>query len=140
MNTIGKAQRGFTLVELMIVVAIIAILAAIALQGYTAYVVRSQVVAGLSDIRGGKAGMEVALNDGHATDVDAAYIGLAAATSRCSSVTAELSEAGVGAIVCTLSGNDEIANADIKLLRASSGFWTCDASAVPSSYRPEGCH
>jgi type IV pilus assembly protein PilA len=48
-----KKQQGFTLIELMIVVAIIAILAAIALPAYQNYVAKSQSTSGLADIRGG---------------------------------------------------------------------------------------
>jgi type IV pilus assembly protein PilA len=49
-----KMQRGFTLIELMIVVAIIAILAAIAISQYQDYVIRSQVAEGSSLVDGMK--------------------------------------------------------------------------------------
>lgn len=132
------AKQGFTLIELMIVVAIIAILAAIALPLYQDYVSRAQVTAGLADISGGKTMFEAQVIANNSTTFDTADIGLQPSTARCD-VTMDPSPTA-GFIRCTLKGNPMIAAKTVEITRNGSGEWTCHVDAgIAEKYRPDGC-
>ncbi len=75
-----NVQKGFTLIELMIVVAIIGILAAIALPAYQDYTKRSHVSEGLSLAGAAKLGVTEFFADRGALPTSNADVGLAAAT------------------------------------------------------------
>ena len=136
-----KMQQGFTLIELMIVVAIIAILAAIALPAYQNYVAKSQATAGLADIRGGITAFEEGIQSGARTDdVDNEAIGLAEETPRCTiEVDGEWSAASGQTITCTLKGNPNVANQDIILTRDTTGQWNCTTEIENENHRPNNC-
>ncbi len=133
-----KKQQGFTLIELMIVVAIIAILAAIALPMYQDYVAKSQVTAGLAEVTPGKTQFEVAINEGKsAADVaDAAAIGLKI-SDRCTAVDVDFK--ADGSIACTLGGSPKVKDETITLTRDTDGTWTCATSITEKKYIPSGC-
>ncbi len=133
-----KKQQGFTLIELMIVVAIIAILAAIALPMYQDYVAKSQTAAGLSEVTGGKTAAEVLLNEGK-DFANAADIGLKTST-RCTALTAAgTASTGAATIECTLAGNSQVATKKVTLKRAAAdGTWSCE-TGVAKKYSPTGC-
>ena len=64
MKNIQKKQQGFTLIELMIVVAIIGILAATAIPAYQDYTIRAKVVEGINIASGLKVGVSESFQDG----------------------------------------------------------------------------
>jgi len=139
-----RVQQGFTLIELMIVVALIGILAAIALPAYQNYVARAQVTAGLADIRGGVTAVEEIMNRGSGT-VDNAAAGLTATTTRCNPITVTGDPvAGTATLECNLVGNARIAGADVTLTRnTTTGAYECTIRNRPTNWNdqflPVGC-
>ena len=134
-------QKGFTLIELMIVVAIIAILAAIALPAYQDYIARSQITTGLADIRGGVTAFEERINRGTPTGALAGPgdIGLQVSTPRCAiTVSGDIEDTDGQTIECTVKGNPRVVNDVVTLTRASSGAWEC-TSDTDAKYLPTGC-
>ncbi|MBS3895227.1 pilin [Silanimonas sp.] len=140
-----KVQKGFTLIELMIVVAIIAILAAIAIPAYQNYVARAQVTAGLADIRGGVTAVEEAINRGEAVTIDAALAGLRTSTARCGSISVTGSvTTGAATLSCVLLGNPRVAGATVNLIRdTATGAFNCTVTTRPAQWNdqflPTGC-
>jgi type IV pilus assembly protein PilA len=136
-----RLSAGFTLVELMIVVAIIAILAAVALPLYQTYVARSQTTAALAEIDPGRTAYETLVNQG--TTEGGVYanvdnLGLSSPTSRCSSIIAQTPVGGAGSIKCVLQGSTAIQNQYIELDRNTSGQWSCSSNVDPR-YLPASC-
>ncbi|GAA4794260.1 pilin [Lysobacter hankyongensis] len=138
-----KKQQGFTLIELMIVVAIIAILAAIALPAYQNYVAKSQATSGLADIRGGVTAFEEGIQSGERGAVAAtnADVGLSATTPRCSAITVagNWNAANGQSIQCTLIGNPSINGQTVTLTRDAQGQWPCTTSIANVNHQPNGC-
>lgn len=136
----NKIQKGFTLIELMIVVAIVAILAAIALPAYQDYVVRSRVAEALSLVSAAKT--TVAENAASGRPFASGYTP-PAATANVASVV--IGATGIiTATTTTQAGNGTIIFTPNPALVAGTPptdriTWTCTGGTLQAKYRPAEC-
>lgn len=144
-----RTQQGFTLIELMIVVAIIGILAAIAIPQYQNYVARSQVAEAPTLIDGAKTTIESYIAQNGSFPSNLSSLGVRVSGKYVASLAASNTDSsGAGYVKVTFKSagtSPKIHGATLYWVRSDAGQWTCgqDASGQTSSlatkYQPGTC-
>jgi type IV pilus assembly protein PilA len=142
-----RVSKGFTLIELMIVIAIIAILVALALPAYQDYTIRTKVTEGLSVAASAKLGAaETCQSDPDISSLDNTAAGYSFETSKYVedlqiSGTCEIGGSGVVISVDTVNTG---AQTDVSLqlngtLANSNIDWLCSTTAGETRHVPSTC-
>ncbi len=139
-----KVQQGFTLIELMIVVAIIGILAAIAIPAYQDYTIRAQVSEGMTLAAAAKTAVSESFSDKGEAPATRVVAGMTAAATDTSGnyVTQVLVTNGAITITYGNEANLSIAAETLSLTPYESGdlsvVWRCGNAPAPAATNPMG--
>lgn len=143
----SQKTDGFTLIELMIVVAIVGILSAVAIPLYQSNVMKSQINRAVGELARYKTAFEMQVaNSGTVTNPDLGYVPSNLTTGNVTTNIALLNSDGTGHLQVTLGGNahPNLSGVVLTFERSATGKWSCtiDKSSAghwEDTYRPPGC-
>ena len=140
----NRLQKGFTLIELMIVVAIIGILAAVAIPAYQDYIARAQVSEAVSLTAGGKTPLAEYFNDkgmwpSEASDVMGNLSGKYVSTITLAAGGNSTNPISVEARMMNSGINSGITGGTLILTSADGKIWSCNQGTLSAKFRPASC-
>ncbi len=137
-----RNSKGFTLIELMIVVAIVGILAAVAIPAYQDYTVRARVTEGLSLASSAKLAVEETYQSSNAFPATQSASGYTSPTATTNVASVAITDAtGVITITYTAAAKSVVLTMTPRVDVATGGLtWTCTVTgAANNKYVPQNC-
>ena len=136
-----QKQQGFTLIELMIVVAIIGILAAVAIPAYQDYTVRAKVTEGLSLASAGKTAVSEYFSANGDLPTNNTKAGMAPANQISGNSVSSVTVGTKGLITVVFSAKNINLQNITQEPKTSAGkiVWNCSGGNLEGKYRPSSC-
>ncbi|MDN3440362.1 pilin [Psychrobacter sp. APC 3279] len=142
-NRIPLSQSGFTLIEIMIAVAIISILAAISMVGYQTHIRKTQIMTIYQEINNFRTPYQMLMNEGAGvTAFSPTGLNVGEKSKHCqfSVIPPNADAVTPNAVTCQIQNLSYLSNEYISLNLTANGKWHCTASTgISKFYLPQDC-
>lgn len=142
-NHSRRCQLGFTLVEVMIVIAVVGVLASIATASYQNYIRKTQIATIYQEINRFRMPYQTLVNEGvGVTSFSPKELNMPVQTKNCqfTIIPPNANAATTDAIVCQIQNLNYLTNQTLGLDLRADGIWQCRASAgISRAHLPQDC-